>query len=146
MLVGLLSAASACFLGDYEPPSGQAGGGGPTPSAREVHCGDDVCGPSEICCIDQGDTPTSACTSPDACLALTVPCDDPDDCAHVGGICCGLWDEAAFVYTAVECTSSCDAVGHPLCRYARDDLDCPTGLDCKEERLFGPGFGYCDAP
>ena len=146
MVLGLLAAESACTFGDYDPPPfGQAGGGGPA-QGREVLCGDAVCGPSEVCCVEQGDTPTSACTSPNNCIALAIPCDDPDDCAPLGGICCGLWDQAAFRYTAVECTDACTTVGHPLCRLDHDDADCPSGLDCKEERLFGPGFGYCDAP
>lgn len=141
-VIGLL-AASACWLGDYEPPSTSEGGGAPAPH-REVRCGDGVCGPSEVCCIEQGDPPTSACTSPDTCFSLPVPCDGPEDCAHLGGICCGRRDQSTLEYVSVECTNACD-MGRPLCRLDHDDADCPTGYDCKEERLFGSGFGYCDS-
>ncbi|MDI3291978.1 hypothetical protein QHF83_52190 [Polyangium sp. 15x6] len=141
MVVGLISAASACWLGDYQPPTGHAGG---PAQGHEVRCGDDACGPSEVCCVEQGDVPTAACTPVNACISLPIPCDGPDDCAHLGGVCCGLWDEVTHKYTAVECSGACSSSDRvPICRLEHDDADCPTGLDCKEERLFGPGFGYC---
>ncbi|TKC90367.1 hypothetical protein E8A74_51110 [Polyangium fumosum] len=140
MVVGLISAASACWLGDYQPPTGHAGG---PAQGREVHCGDDTCGPSEVCCLEQDNASSAACTAADACMLFPIPCDDPDDCAHLGGVCCGLWDESASRYTAVECSGACSSSDRvPICRLD-NDADCPTGRHCKEERLFGPGFGFC---
>jgi len=140
MVVGLISAASACWLGDYQPPTGDAGGPAQGP---EVRCGDDTCGPSEVCCVEQSNASAAACTAADACIFLAIPCDGPDDCARVDGVCCGLWDEVAAKYTAVECSGVCSSSDRvPICRLDHED-DCLTGHHCKEEQLFGPGFGYC---
>ncbi len=134
-------AGGACGLTDYMPPSGEGGG---TTHVGEMRCGDDVCGPSEVCCVEQGQSPTTACTAVDACFALVLLCDGPEDCAAIGGICCGLWDEASFVYTSVECTAACGSEDRiPLCDLSRGDADCPTGLHCNEEPLLGPQSGSC---
>jgi hypothetical protein len=118
-----------------------------------IRCGTAVCAPGvQVCCRPSGGG-ASACTGPNDCGALALPCDDAQDCATAGqpqNVCCANYQVDPITQqtevTQVSCRSAkvCDPQSSlvVICDPA-DPKPCPQGTACKASAQTLPGYFLC---
>lgn len=123
--------------------SGAGGEGGAPALPSEVNCDKEPCSEGRLCCAKPDNKleckPGASCGP-----GFPMRCDGKEDCGD-DQLCCGtLSPDPRAAYTAVTCATTCDGIDQRvLCHRSNEGTDCPTGLDCLEESLFGEDYGFC---
>jgi hypothetical protein len=113
--------------------------------AMVVHCpgAADCLVPSQVCChIASGNT----CTAANACMGLSIPCDDSTDCPATGrqaSVCC-ITPNVLGIAASVTCRAAAACAGPTmaqLCDPAGNS--CPNGTSCVPSTLTLVGFDFC---
>ena len=102
-------------------------------AAVGIKCSAATCSPTtEHCCVGGGD-PTACAAAAVACKALSISCDDRDDCAAqglVGDICCAKLN-AGGQTLSVSCSAFAACTGsHAVLCNPLTAVPCPNGGSC----------------
>ena len=123
----------------------------------------------QVCCRrgmnNQGGNVTNTCEKATSCpssYAISIPCDDTQDCAELGftdSVCCLEIDPMTALATGVACVKSSQCVSDPTAMTERTNLcdpllapqdACPnsavTGMTCRLSTMTLPGYDICVMP
>ena len=109
---------------------------------HSVLCGPNLCGPTQICCLDPIMPDKMKCTVESDCANIPIACDGAEDCI-ADAVCCGERAAEIGSPSAMACTRACDNPDVRMCRMENGASTCLSGTTCAPIIGFPPGFGFC---